>query len=249
MLKIFMTFSLMMAALNASALTTQSFRDNTDITLTLSDTNYNRLVVRGDKISRIHFPEGLLVFEVKKHREDDSEIEGEKDGSMYVMPASTVPFTLFLTTESGHHFSATVTAESTLGKTIEFVPQTTMAAFKPAVRPIAHAAAAVPPYAKAISTLMTQMIARQNATGFDVKNHFGRVVRLQQGLVLTPKSTYNGIELSGEVMELYNGSALPLDIQESWFADEHVKAVSVSATTLGPKQKAMVYRISERAHG
>lgn len=249
MLKAFATFSLAMVALNATALTTQSFRDNTDINLTLSDTNYNRLVVRGDKIARIHFPEGLLVFEIKKHKDDDSEIEGEKDGSMYVMPASTVPFTLFLTTESGHHFSATVTAESTLGKTIEFVPQTAIAAIKPTARPPITSAQAVPPYANAISTLMTHMIAHQKVTGFEVKNHFGRVVRLQQGLVLTPKSTYNGIELNGEIMELYNGSKLPLDIQESWFSDEHVKAVSLSATTLGPKQKAMVYRISERAHG
>ena len=235
MLKAFATTSLALMALNASALTTQSFRDNTDVALTLSDTNYNRLVVRGDKITQAHFPEGALG------------IKNEEDGSLYVMTARAEPFTLFLTTESGHHFSATVTADSTLGKTIEFVPQTTMAVNKPAVQ--APVMVSAPPYANAISTLMTQMIGHQKATGFEIKNHFGRVVRLQQGLMLTPKSTYNGIELSGEIMELYNGSKLPLDIQESWFADEHVKAVSVSVATLGPKQKAMVYRISERAHG
>lgn len=213
LLKSLATTSLVFMALNASALTTQTFRDNTDVALTLSDTNYNRLVVRGDKITQAHFPEGALG------------IKNEEDGSLYVMTASASPFTLFLTTESGHHFSATVSAESALGKTIEFVPQTPIAVHKSAPSP---AIALNPPYANAISTLMTQMIGRQKATGFEIKNHFGRVVRLQQGLVLTPKSTYNGIELNGEIMELYNGSKLPLDIQESWFADEHVKAVSVS---------------------
>lgn len=237
MLKGLTTTALALMALNAHALTTQTFRDNTDVALTLSDTNYNRLVVRGDKITQAHFPEGALG------------IKNEEDGSLYVMTASATPFTLFLTTESGHHFSATITTESALGKTIEFVPQTAIATLKPAARPTTITAEASPPYANAISTLMTNMIAHQNVAGFEVKNHFGRVVRLQQGLVLTPKSTYNGMELNGEIMELYNASKLPLDIQESWFADEHVKAVSLSATTLGPKQKAIVYRISERAHG
>jgi len=227
---------LVLSTMQATALTTQSFRDNTDIALSLSDSNYNRLVVRGDKITQAHFPEGALG------------IKNEEDGSLYVMLASTAPFTLFLTTESGHHFSATVSAEPALGKTIEFVPQ------QPALAPVRQVAAhqitpQAPPYANAISTLMTNMIANKQQGGFDIKHHYGRVTRLQQGLVLTPKLTYAGLELNGEVMELYNGGKQPLDIQEAWFADENVKAVSVSAATLAPKQKAMVYRVLESKHG
>jgi conjugal transfer pilus assembly protein TraK len=235
MLKVLATTSLVFMTLSANALSMQSFKDNTDVALTLSDTNYNRLVVRGDKITKAHFPEGALG------------IKNEEDGSLYVMTASASPFTLFLTTESGHHFSATITSESALGKTIEFVPQTIIASAKP----ITHAPniTDAPPYANEISSLMTQMIGRQKARGFDIKHHFGRVTRLQQGLRLMPKFTYNGVALRGEIMELYNGSKLPLDIQESWFADEHVKAVSLSTATLAPKQKAIVYRISEQAHG
>ena len=224
---------LVLTTMNAYALTTQSFRDNTDVALSLSDSNYNRLVVRGDKITQAHFPEGSLG------------IKNEDDGSLYVMLSSTTPFTLFLTTESGHHFSATVSAEPTLGKTIEFVPQQAAP-----VRLVAQTAAPqTPPYANAISTLMTNMIASKQQGGYDIKHHYGRVTRLQQGLVLTPKMTYTGLELNGEVMELYNGGKLPLDIQEAWFADENVKAVSVSASTLAPKQKATVYRVLESKHG
>lgn len=224
---------LALMAIQAHALTTQSFRDNTDVALSLSDSNYNRLVVRGDKITQAHFPEGSLA------------IKNEEDGSLYVMMSSTTPFTLFLTTESGHHFSATVSAESTLGKTIEFVPQ------QPApVRQITQTAAPqTPPYANEISTLMTNMIANKQQGGYDIKHHYGRVIRLQQGLVLTPKMTYAGLSLVGEVMELYNGGKQPLDIQEAWFADENVKAVSVSAATLAPRQKATVYRVLESKHG
>ncbi|MDF1931907.1 type-F conjugative transfer system secretin TraK [Legionella pneumophila] len=46
----------------------------------------------------------------------------EQDGSVYVMLAAANPFTLFLTTESGRHFSVTVNGEESLGKTIELVP-------------------------------------------------------------------------------------------------------------------------------
>jgi len=245
--------TLAVASLLGSSLIAHSqslpFQENRDVTLVISDKNYNRLVVRGDKITQAHFPEGALAFEFKKNKsEEDGEQEGESDGSMYVMAANPEPFTLFITTLSGHHFSATVQSDAGLGKTIEFIPQA-LAINAPIKRATPMTQTATLPFADGIRNLMTSMMRHQNPKGFDVKHHYGRVVRLQQGLVLTPKTTYNGMPLRGEVMELYNGSKQPLDIQESWFADGHVKAVSLSSTTLAPKQKAYVYRVLEQAHG
>ena len=229
--KLIHALCLLLTAASAQALTTQAFRDNTDITVALSDSNYNRLVVKGDKITQAHFPEGRMA------------IRNEEDGSLYVMLGSHEPFTLFLTTESGHHFSATVNAESSLGKTIEFVPQTAVTAHLAEVKATPNQSAK-PPMGDAIAHLMTSMISKDKPAGFDEKHHYGRVIRLQQGLMLTPKITWHG-----EVMEIYNGGKLPLDLSEAWFADNDVKAVSLSATTLAPKQTALVYRVLERAHG
>lgn len=234
--KLIHALCLLLTAASAQALTTQSFRDNTDIPVALSDSNYNRLVVKGDKITQAHFPEGRMA------------IRNEEDGSLYVMLGSHEPFTLFLTTESGHHFSATVNAEVSLGKTIEFVPQTTVAVHPTVVKATLNQSAK-PPMGDAIAHLMTSMISKDKPTGFDEKHHYGRVIRLQQGLMLTPKTTYQGLQLNGEVMEIYNGGKLPLDLNEAWFANNDVKAVSLSATTLAPKQTAYVYRVLERAHG
>ena len=231
--KLIHAICLFLTAASAQALTTQSFRDNTDIMVTLSDSNYNRLVVKGDKITQAHFPEGRMA------------IRNEEDGSLYVMLGSHEPFTLFLTTESGHHFSATVNAESSLGKTIEFVPVIE----HPIVAKATSNQSAKPPMGDAIAHLMTSMISKDKPAGFDEKHHYGRVIRLQQGLMLTPKITYQGLQLNGEVMEIYNGGKLPLDLNEAWFADNDVKAVSLSATTLAPKQKALMYRVLERTHG
>lgn len=233
MSKLIHALCLLLTAASAQALTTQSFQDNTDIAVALSDSNYNRLVVKGDKITQAHFPEGRMA------------IRNEEDGSLYVMLGSHEPFTLFLTTESGHHFSATVNAENGLGKTIEFVPQTTHTAVaKSTPNPSEK-----PPMGNAIAHLMTSMISKNKPAGFDEKHHYGRAIRLQHKLMLTPKITYQGLELTGEFMTLYNGGKLPLDLDEAWFADKDVKAVSLSLTTLAPKQTAYVYRVLESAHG
>ena len=65
--KLIHVLCLLLTAASAQALTTQSFRDNTDITVALSDSNYNRLVVKGDKITQAHFPEGRMAI----RNEDD----------------------------------------------------------------------------------------------------------------------------------------------------------------------------------
>ena len=242
--------TLLMSWIQASAaLTTQPFKENADVEIVLSNQNYNRLVVRHDKILQAHFPEGALAFELSRHKgEADWEQEGEADGSMYVMAANPEPFTLFITTQSGRHFSATIKSDASLGQTVEFIPETKAPQVaSPALK--TPKKEVITPLASPIKALMSQMISNQKPQGFDTKRHFGRVIRLQQGLMLTPKVTYNGLELSGEVLELYNGGRQALDINESWFAAEGVKAISLSQATLAPKQTARLYRVTERAHG
>lgn len=88
------------------------FKDNSEIALTLSQGNYNRIFVKNDKIVEAVFPEKAMAIK-----------RDEQDGSVYIMLAATNPFTLFLTTEAGRHFSVTLNSEESLGKTIELIPQ------------------------------------------------------------------------------------------------------------------------------
>lgn len=229
--------SVLLGCLLSTALYAQSsqvFRDNTDVSIILSDSNYNRLVVRGDKIISAHFPESALG------------IKNEPDGSLYVVVTQKEPFTLFVTTENGHHFSATVNTESSLGKTIEFVPESRPIAQKPVV-PIPPVI--LSPDAKFIENLMSHLVEQKPLIGFNIKHHYGRAIRLQEGLVLLPKLTYVGKTLKGEVTEIYNGGKRPLDLLENLFMGEGVKAVSLSKSTILPKQKAYLYRVMESQHG
>lgn len=231
------------------ALTSQPFQDNADVTAVLSKSNFNRLVVRGDKITKAYYPQGFLEIQGlsqgdSKRAIEEVEIE-EPDGSLYVMVTHDSPFTLFITTLSGHHFSATIESEESLGKTIEFVPKNTVVTQKSLPANVAPKSQK-PPYADAIANLMTQMVRGDNPKGFESKRHFGKVIKLQNNLKLIPKRTFTGIELIGEVMELYNPAKYPTDIREDWFADKDVKAVSLSTQTLLPRQSAFVYRVLER---
>ncbi len=222
--------TLSLLSISSFALSTHPFKDNTDIPIHLSDTNYNRLVVRGDKIKAVHFPEGAMLV-----RNDD-------EGSLYAIVSQHEPFTLFLSTELGHHFSATVHAESDLGKTLEFVSATPTQSFLQK-----NEAGSV--QNPAISNLMTHMISREKASGFEMKRHFNQVIRLQNGIVLMPKLSYIGTQLSGEVTEIYNRGSEPLHLNESLFQSQGLKVISFTKKILNPKEKGLIYRVEEATHG
>ena len=211
-----------------------AFKDNSDIALTLSQNNYNRLVVKGDRIAEAHFPEHAM--EIKRD---------EQDGSAYVALTATSPFTLFLTTEAGRHFSVTVTGEEGLGKTVELasaIPLPVAAVKKPAVA--LTKAEKADAYSQSIVDLITHMERRESIEGVNVSHHFlGRVERLGQGLMLTTKETWKGADLTGEIIEVTNTSTQPITLSQSWFSGTGVKAMQLSETTLPPNDKALLFRV------
>jgi conjugal transfer pilus assembly protein TraK len=235
-IRLIATSFLLLGSCASFALTSTHFKENADLNVVLSDKNYNRLVVKGDKITQVHFPEGTMA------------VRNEPDGGMYVMVANPEPFTMFVTTELGHHFSLTVNTESSLGKTVEFIADA-----NPPV-PLTSASKVLASLPKpqepslGVTSLMTGMINSKVPNSFESSRHFGKVIRLGRGLNLTPKLTYSGQELKGEVIEVYNSSSNPIDLSESWFSGPNVKAISLSQNILAPKQKAMVYRILEQAN-
>lgn len=224
-------------AFSCMAAMSTHFKENADLAVTLSSNNYNRLVVKGDKITQVHFPEGMMA------------VSNESDGGLYVMVAQNTPFTVFVTTELGRHFSMTVNTEESLGKTVEFVadgnpsPQMTSATKVLAKIP-------EPSFLPSnVTELMTGMLQNKVGGDYQSKNYFNRAIRLGQGMTLFPKKSYQGAVLTGEVTEIYNGSKSPIDLNESLFNGAGVKAISLSKNTLAPHERALVYRVLEKAHG
>ncbi|KTD47791.1 type-F conjugative transfer system secretin TraK [Legionella quateirensis] len=235
MRKLFLAGAMVILSQASIAATSISIKDNSDIALTLSQANYNRLVVKNDKIVEAVFPPNAMGIK-----------RDEQDGSVYVMLTATNPFTLFLTTESGRHFSVTLNGEDTLGKTIELVPLQVVVQKTNPVKNVSLPGAAIP---ESIVSLITHMERREYIQGVNVKHQYGRVERWKGGLTLLPKESWEGSDLKGEIIEVYNSSKEPLKLSESWFANDSVKAIKFSKATLAPKETAMLYRVQGVAHG
>lgn len=224
-------------SVSSYALTSTHFKENADLPITLSDSNYNRLVVKGDKITQVHFPEGMMA------------VSNESDGGVYVMVAHPEPFTMFVTTELGRHFSLTVNTGAGLGKTVEFVADGNPA---PVLTSANKVLAKIPEptfLPSNVTELMTGMLKNNVSKEYESKKYYGRAIRLGQGMTLFPKLSYKGKILQGEVTEIYNGSKSPIDLNESLFNGAGVKAISLSKNTLAPHERALVYRVLEQAHG
>lgn len=214
-------------------------KDNSDIVLTLSQSNYNRLVVKNDKIMEAVFPPNAMAIK-----------RDELDGSVYVMLSATNPFTLFLTTEAGRHFSVTLNGEETLGKTIELVPSSpVVTASNTKSKSINSKKITQEAVPEAILAMLHHMEEQKPFAGVRVKRHYGRAERWSKGLTLLPRESWDGKLLKGEAIELYNGSKEPLELSQEWFAKEGTLAIKFSKPSLKPGEKAMLYRVEASRHG
>ncbi|AOU47703.1 TPA: type-F conjugative transfer system secretin TraK [Legionella pneumophila] len=234
-------FSIALALLSTVAMGANSIpvKDNSDIALTLSQGNYNRLVVKNDKIMEAVFPPNAMAIK-----------RDEQDGSVYVMLAAANPFTLFLTTESGRHFSVTVNGEESLGKTIELVPVLPVVAASKTHAPITNpkkiTQEAVP---EAIIAMLTHMEQQKPFADVKVRRQFGRAEHWSKGLTLLPKESWDSKLLKGETIELYNGGKEPLELAQDWFAKEGTLAIKFSKPSIKPGERAMLYRVEASHHG
>jgi conjugal transfer pilus assembly protein TraK len=231
--------ALALLSISAMGATRVPVKDNSDIALILSQGNYNRLVVKNDKIMEAVFPSNAMAIK-----------RDEQDGSVYVMLLAANPFTLFLTTEAGRHFSVTLKGEESLGKTIELVPSSPVVTESKANSTKTNgktiAQEAVP---EAILAMLTHMEEQKAFADVSVKRQWGRVERWSKGLTLLPKELWDGKLLKGEIIELYNGGKEPLELSQEWFVKGGTLAIKFSKSSLAPGEKAMLYRVQGVRHG
>jgi conjugal transfer pilus assembly protein TraK len=220
--------------------TTFSVQDNSDVALNLSQSNYNRLVVKNDKIVEAVFPETAMGIK-----------RDEQDGSVYVLlTQSTSPFTLFLTTEAGHHFSVTVAGEEGLGKTVELVvPKTSAVSSLIKSTPSISPKITQDPHQNAMIELINHMERKEPIPGMAVSHPFGVAKRLGAGLSLMPKEVWKGEGVEASRFEVYNGGSKALNLLPEWFEEHDVTAMKLSQPTLKPHETAILYRVREVAHG
>lgn len=219
--------------------TTLPVHDNSDVTLNLSQANFNRLFMKNDIILDFAFPKGAMDIQRDKG-----------DGSVYILPLSPNPFTLFLTTQAGHHFSITVLGEEALGKTIELVaPKLESKPSFAKAAPVRTPKITQDSHSDSMLEIIKHMELKEHMPGMKVSHPFGRVERLGAGLSLIPKEVWSGAGVEATRLEVYNASNKELNLLPQWFEGKDVTAMKLSQPILKPHETAILYRVREVAHG
>lgn len=208
--------------------------DNHDTTLSLSQSNYNRLIVQNDKIVEAVFPENAMSI-----RHD------EVDGGIYVMVSETAPFTLFLSTQEGHHFSVTITPEMSLGKTIEIALSGT---HPQALKAAVHKENSKPPLTDEMRWIEA-MEHHALLPGVVVSHPFNHVEQMGLGITLFLKEvwTMGGVKI--ERLEVQNRGRESIALLPQWFSKGDGHAIKLMQTNLNPHEKTALYRVREVVHG
>ena len=203
------------------------FEDGEQFNLALSGINFNRVFVEGEKITQLSYPAGAFAV-------DKSEMESDVcvDGSVYLKPMSDTPLTVFFTTDKGHHFSLSVKAAETFGKTVRMSMRR-----QTAVR-----------YVKAdvvdVSVVDEAMLAMKLG---DVPKDFN-VVRVKprpfyvgRDIKVSLEKQYQGESLTGYVYRLENRATHDVKLTTSLFSHKKADMLALSDDTLAPKKVAYLY--------
>ncbi|OGT07652.1 MAG: type-F conjugative transfer system secretin TraK [Gammaproteobacteria bacterium GWF2_41_13] len=200
-----------------------NFADNDQFVLFFSTMDLNRLYLPNDHIVSLNGPPEAF----SAHNDD---------AGIYVALLTSDPFTLFLSTAEGHHFSILVKpSEKVGGFTYEF-----------------HAKSAGvlvakweedSPYSELIMKLMRGMINGEAPAGYgfyDISHHAPKIHFYNVGL-LKPITLLKGAHLSTISYEFDNTTDTPITLSPNEFYHAGTRAVSLSQETVAAKGSAMVY--------
>ena len=208
-----------------------TFKENDNVALSISRDNFNRLLVAGDKITNLRFPQNYLS------------IENDKDGSVYLDAKDDRPFTLFVTTQKGRHFSATITLSQSQGQTIKFVP------FKPKPKRLVTKSKPKLSHQTKLVRLIKAVEKEKNLAGYTPSAANGKPVSLVPNL----KSHFNyALENNHEIAQkftLENRGWKPIRFDEKWFKNKETLALLVKSNVIYPHQSLEVIRVQGASHG
>lgn len=228
MRKAFLVLTLLGATCLTHAANVQPFSDNENITVELSKLNYNRLFIANDSIKKATFPK------------DDLVIKYETDGSVFIDIVNTEPFTVFLKTGNGHHFSMTVKPADMLGQTVQLVPKT------PTIQ--ARQFEKKSTYEEVVTHLIQAMMNHQTPPGYGVKSVASSYRVFNKDLSVQVAKQYIGDAYLGEIITVYNRSKTPVTLDEAWFKTNDTKAIALSNPTVAAKHSETLFIVREKAH-
>lgn len=217
----------------ANALQVKSAKDNETVFFKISAKEYTRIFVAGDRIISIKGKNNL--YEIK-------EFKGKYDeGVLYIRPVLYQKkfFSIFITTEQGHHFTLFLAAMDVPSENIEIKPIS-------ASKAIAKHWEENLPYTQSMVDLMRDMVNETQPEGYAVVQ-LGKVKpkKVGNGLSMQLLTLYRGGLLQGEIWKLRNNSNHLLYLHPREFYQGNVRSASIVDETLSVGEETILYRIVE----
>ncbi len=215
----------------AVAETVVPVKENENVSIQVSRDNYNRLLVEKDKITRLRFPQKHLS------------VERDEDGSVYLDVLDDRPFTIFVTTQGGRHFSALVSVAESAGETIRFIEKGA------SQKVLSRKARPRDLYAEKIKSLIASTEREEKLKGYQANTTKVRSVYLKPSLKAELVWSLSDKNMVSQKFHLINRSSKPISFDESWFKVKATRALMVKNNVIYPNQTVDVVRVLEVAHG
>ncbi len=221
--------SILFLTTNVYALQIKSVVDNETTTAKISSVDVTRIFVQGDRIKSVKGLKGIYT------REND-----DKNGEIYIQPTPQYQdraFTILIDTEQGRHFTLLLNPTSSPSETLMLVP-----------KGVGHERAArfeeSQPYELTINHLVRAMRNGTMPEGYSIRQVNSKTTyRLGNKFDIKLKTIYEGLNLRGEIYEIKNRCAIPIQIDEREFYKTGTRAISLDAIEIPPKGQINLYRV------
>lgn len=210
---------------------TISFTDNQMIPISLSSTNINRIAVNNDQITHVICPSGFCTS--KNNGNDQS-------GAAYVQLLTENPFTLFVSTQNGHHVALSVKPTQTAGKTLVLNPLSSNLK--------AQTWETESSYRALLITLIRDMMngTTPDGYGFTTINHTETLKIFGGSGSMQMQAVWSGNYLVGTAYLFKNLTDKALTLPESAFYHTGVRLVATTDQKISAGSTEMVYEIESR---
>jgi conjugal transfer pilus assembly protein TraK len=222
---------------------------NSQVSVSLSKTDINRLYVHGEKITAINFPGSMLSA------------HNDRSGGIYVNTNSNAPFTTFISTNMGLHFSMLVIPKSIPGQTIKFIAPISKATSNQNQKStvvIQHNADAIgfeksAPYERTLIRLIKVVELGNTPPGYTniASKAFSQIgifnvsnsVSNNGGLSQSVEAGFLGGSLAVRVLSVKNTTSKPVELFENEFYSPGVRAIAIQQEYLKSNATTNVFEV------
>lgn len=214
--------------------------NNHQAVLTLSNQDINRLFVAGDKIIRVNAPSQRLI------------VHNDPSGSIFIQVLGQTPFTAFLATQSGGHFSLLMVPKSQPGITVQLIPDKLVLPghyHQAAAKRLEQSSA----YEKTLINLLREDMHQHTPAGYTLiaVRAFSDIPIFQVPKYLDEKHTLSAQVIAGALgdqlalrqLRITNESKYPIQLLASDFYQPGVRAIALTQDILLPQHSTIIYEV------